>query len=265
NSSNPVALPESEPKTSPQHPIDPVISQIALPVESSLTDGDGNPSPLLITSPAPSLSSMSLPEWLGSITFFNSFTGQYVVPCPLKEAALVEKTREAAIRNGTSTIGQMRSKSHVTAALFAMMDVDGLSEEDFLAALEKMKADGITVLGYTTHSYGDPDKPGIRARLAIPIDRAVGIEEYRAVWKGIDNRYFNGAAGKADSSGRNLYQQQGTWCCHPDRVDQAQSWRHDGGVASADVLIELGGGVELPKPVKASSVKNLVSNNGTYL
>jgi len=241
---------------------------------------------------------MALSDWRGPATFLNGFTGtlpalelkdvgwdeisgllcppepasltdkktgQYVVPCLLKEAPLVEKTLEAAIRNGTSTIGKMRSKSHVTEAAFAMMDVDGLSEEDFLAALEKMKADGITVLDYTTHSYGDPDKPGIRARLAIPIDRAVGIEEYRAVWKGIDNRYFNGAAGRADSSGSNLYQQQGTWCSHPDRVDQAKSWRHDGGVASADFLIELGGGVEPPKPVNASSVKTLVSNNGTYL
>lgn len=43
-----------------------------------------------------------------------------------------------------------------------------------------------------------------------------------------------------DTSGSNLYQQQGTRCCHPARVDQTQSWRNDGGVASADALIEIG-------------------------
>ena len=108
----------------------------------------------------------------------------------------------------------------------------------------------------------------MRVRLVLLLDRPVGIEEYRAAWKGIDNLYFDGAAGKADSSGSNLYQQQGTWCCHPDRIDQAKSWRHDGGVASADVLIELGGGVHISPPAKASkanSVKTLVSNNSTYL
>lgn len=43
-----------------------------------------------------------------------------------------------------------------------------------------------------------------------------------------------------DASGANLYQQQGTWCCHPSRVEQAQRWMNDGGVASADALIQLG-------------------------
>ncbi|SFM78280.1 Primase C terminal 2 (PriCT-2) [Nitrosomonas nitrosa] len=43
-----------------------------------------------------------------------------------------------------------------------------------------------------------------------------------------------------DTSGSNLYQQQGTRCCHLSRVDQAQKWMNEGGVASADALIEIG-------------------------
>jgi hypothetical protein len=43
-----------------------------------------------------------------------------------------------------------------------------------------------------------------------------------------------------DTSGAKLCQQQGTWCCHPSRVDKAQSWRNDDGVASADALIKIG-------------------------
>ncbi|MCO6433022.1 MAG: hypothetical protein J5I87_01840, partial [Nitrosomonas nitrosa] len=43
-----------------------------------------------------------------------------------------------------------------------------------------------------------------------------------------------------DTSGSNLYQQQGTRCCHPARVDQTQTWMNESGVASADALIEIG-------------------------
>lgn len=134
----------------------------------------------------------------------------------------------------------MRSKSHVTAASNLVVDIDGIVESDFVNSLDKLKNDGIAFVTYTTHSNGDPAKPGMRARLIVPVDRPVGIDEYAAAWHGLDQHYWNGLAGKADSSGANLYQQQGVWCCHPDRVDQSQSWKNDGGITSADALIQLG-------------------------
>ena len=63
---------------------------------------------------------------------------------------------------------------------------------------------------------------------------------YATAWHGVDQRYFGGRAGQADSSGANLYQQQGTWCVHPDRRHQARSWHNNGGVAAADALIAIG-------------------------
>lgn len=219
------------------------------------------------------LSSMPMSDWRGSVTTFNGFTGtrpareledaswdevrnllcpnkpavladkkqaQYVVPCLLKEAPFVGKTREAAISNWESATGKMRSKNHVTEANLIIMDIDGLPESEFLAGLKKLADDGLTYLIYTTHSHGSEDKPGIRARVVILLDRPLNVQEYSTAWQGIDRRYWNMQAGIADSSGANLYQQQGTWCCHPDRIEQAQSWTNDGGVASAEALLELG-------------------------
>jgi hypothetical protein len=221
---------------------------------------------------APILSPMLLSEWRGSITTFNGFTGtrpvrelddvgwddikkviapaqpailnekknaQYVVPCRLKDAPLVGNTLEEAKSNGQPTTGKMRSKLHVTKANYLVIDIDGLPKAEFNAALQKMRNEGLTFSVYTTHSHGLEDKPGVRARIAAPLDRAVDIDPYRAAWHGFDQQYLNGQAGKADASGANMYQQQGTWCCHPDRSAQAQSWHNLGGVASADALIAI--------------------------
>ncbi|MCB2183113.1 MAG: virulence-associated E family protein [Desulfobulbaceae bacterium] len=256
------------PKDFPQVPIEPKKIQVGHSFRST------PPTP-----PATIVSSKLLSEWRGSVTTFKGFTGtilekelkdaswkdisnllcpskpsilpvkekgQYFVPCLLKEAALVGKTLETAKSNGTSTIGKMRSKSHVTEASMLVMDVDGLPEADVIVALDTIKADGITYLAYTTHSQGNIMKPGLRARLVILLDRLVTTEEYAEVWHGFDKKYFNGEVSKADSSGVKMYQQQGTWCCHPSRVDKAKSWRYDGGIASSDKLIELGRVNEAP-------------------
>lgn len=216
---------------------------------------------------------MLLDDWRGSLTTFKGFTNtrpdqefgniswpevrnvlcpdkpdiiedkqlsEYFIPCQLKEARLVKKTLEAAIKNGQPTTGKMRSKQHVTEASMLVMDVDGMCETDFIVGLNKMAHDGLTFFAYTTHSHGNPDKPGMRVRVVIPVDRPLTLEEYAMAWHGFDQLYWQGEAGKADASGANLYQQQGTRCCHPSRIDQTQSWRNDGGVASADALIEIG-------------------------
>lgn len=241
----------------------------------SADSGDANTgSGTAIIQPLPAIrSNMLLEKWLGNITTFNGFTGtkpaqefekipwneacnvlcpekpaiiedkkqgQYFIPCLLKEAPLVGNTLEAVIKNGQSTTGKMRSKHHVTEASMLVIDIDGLSTDDFETALTRIRVDGLTYRAYTTHSHGNSDKPGVRARLIIPIDRPISNEEYTVAWHGFDQRYLQGEAAKADSSGANLYQQQGTRCSHPSRVDQAQYWMDDAGVASADTLIEIG-------------------------
>ena len=72
--------------------------------------------------------------------------GQYFVPCELKDAPLVGKTLEAAQRNGEPTIGKMRSKSHVTEAALSLIDIDGLSEQEVMAGMVAIEADGLTTL-----------------------------------------------------------------------------------------------------------------------
>ena len=43
---------------------------------------------------------------------------------------------------------------------------------------DKMEADGLTYKAYTTHSHGNPEKPGMRARIVIPVDSVLNIENY---------------------------------------------------------------------------------------
>ncbi len=232
------------------------------------------------------LSDMPLSDWRGSLTTFKGFTGtlpekelsnaewskinelirpespayiydkkqgEYFVPCALKDAPLVGNTLAMAKANKTATVGKMRSKSHVTEASMLIMDIDGLAEEDFLAGLDKMKKDGVTYLAFTSFSYGNPAKPGTRARLVIPLDRPVSIDTYSSVWKGFDSVYWDGQAGVADSTGANMYQQQGTWCCDSSRQGTALSWTHSGGVASVDALITAAPAQPTPQPDRAGS------------
>lgn len=233
----------------------------------------------------PILSAMALPDWRGSATTFAGFTGtipvveqenapwpvmsallapveptilvdkkqgQYLVPCILKTNELVGNTLDAAIKNNLSTRGKMRSKAHVTKASLLIMDVDGLSKADLNAGIAKLKNDGITYIVYTTHSHGSADKSGMRVRIALPLDRAVNLSEYTAAWHGVDQHYFNGKAGEADASGANMYQQQGTWCAHPDRIAEAKVLRKEAGVAAADTLIAIGVEMLAAKGIKAN-------------
>lgn len=169
------------------------------------------------------------------------------LPCLLKKALLVGRTLEAAQKAGRPTVGKMRSQAHITPASMLVMDIDGLPEADFMAGLANLENDGITYLAYTTFSYGRADKPGIRARLIVPVDDALDADGYRAAWRGLDIHYWNGRAGKADPSGERLCQPQGVWCCHPERADKARSWANNGGVASAVALREIGALSEEPR------------------
>ena len=250
---------------------------------SSIVTANDNP-------PVTIQSQMPLPDWRGSITAFKGFTGTlpvqelinviwdevckflrptrpavfydkktgtYVVPCQLQVALLVGKTLYAAQKKRISIEGKMRSKGHMTKASMVMMDVDGLSETVLIACLDNLKADGISFLAYTTFSHGAADKPGMRVRLVIPLDLPVGVEGYTIVWDALDKHYFDGRISEADPSGANLYQQQGILFCHPARFDQAKSWFYEGGVASTEVLLQLGKKSQPPKhiPSKKSNVE----------
>lgn len=240
-------------------------------------------------------SSMSCDDWRGALTTFDGFTNtrpdgefeniswdevcnhlcpkepkiiaekrlaRYVVPCLLKDAPLVGKTLETARGNGQSTIGKMRSKSHVTKAAMLIMDIDGLPKAEFNAVLKKIARDGIAYLAYTTFSHGSPNKPGMRARIVIPIDRQLTADEYSIAWHGFDQHYWQGQAGMADSSGAYLHQQQSTWFCHPSRVDKAKSRINKGVVVSADVLIEIGCHAQARQSPKSRSSTQVNSSSG---
>ena len=236
------------------------------------------------------LSEMPLDGWRSSLTIFKSFfqatpvaevnngswedavsvlspprpailankkDGQYFVPCLLKEAPLTGNTLELASMKGLPTIGKMRSANHVTESSWLLADIDGLSEHDVLAAFDQLKSDGISYIAYTTHSHGSREKPGMRVRIAIPNDRAVSAEEYTTAWYGLDQHLFNGQLTKADASSSRMYQQQGTWSCHPSRISHARSWRHDAGIASADFLINIG------RPVRPQTPQHHDGTNET--
>lgn len=249
-----------------------------------------------IQNPVVPQSTLSLSDWRGSISTFNGFTGtrpiqeiinatwedveqkiapekpailddkkhgQYFVPCALKNAPLVGNTLAVAIQCGDLTSGKMRSKQHVTEASMLVIDLDGLPEADFKAGLDKLGGDGLTYIAYTTHSHGRKDKLGMRARIVIPMDVPADTENYAHAWHGFDQRYWNGKAGKADSSGANLYQQQGVWACHPDRIEHAQRWPNSGGVASADALIAIGRAAFPSETLQAGSVVQSARVNRT--
>jgi Protein of unknown function (DUF3631) len=210
-----------------------------------------------------------LTDWQGSITIFKSFTGtrpntelvdvswdevvntikpnsptvledktkgQCFLPCALKDAPLIGTTLALAEEEGESTVGKMCSKQHVTPANILVIDIDGISKSNLDLASEKMKHDDVTFLAYTTFSQGL--KTDMRVRLALPLDRAITVEEYPTAWHGFDALYFKGEIGELDPSGAKLYQQQALWCCHPERLDQADSWEHKAGVIFADSLIK---------------------------
>lgn len=219
------------------------------------------------------LSDMKLPEWRGSATTFKGFTGTipvgelknvgwsevscllcpsrpiflydkkegyYVVPCLLKEAPLVGTTLEIAKYRGKPIFGKMRSGNHVTEAFYLITDIDGLPKSQLLASLEQLKTDSITFIAFTTFSHGSLEKPGMRVRMCIPLDRPVAPDDYSSAWRGFDQKYFGGQVSKADSSGAKLYQQQGVWSCHPSRINHAETWSYNAGVASADALLQIG-------------------------
>ena len=162
--------------------------------------------------------------------------GQQYISCLLKEEPLIGKTLEEAQKSGGQTIGKMRSRNHVTESSFLTLEFDGIPEADFIAGLEKLKKNAFTYKAWTTFSFGDPDRPGMYARIVIPIDRILAVDEYTQAFNGLNEHFFDG---KADPSGAKLYQPQGVRCCHSSQVEQSKTWENFRDLASAEALIQI--------------------------
>lgn len=218
------------------------------------------------------VSDMTLDAWRGSVTFFRGFfntaplrelrdarwgelveavapaggpvlvddktAAPYFVPCALKMAPLVGATRKKAERCGGALEGRQRSAAHVSDATWLVFDLDGLSVDTFKTAGRTLKRNGVAFVAWTSWSIGL--KPGLRARLALPVDAALDSAQYARAWHGANSLLFEG---NADVTGARVYQQQGAWCVAPSRSRLARRWVVAGGVASAQALAMAAGGV----------------------
>lgn len=72
-----------------------------------------------------------------------------------------------------------RANENVTATSLAVFDVDGGSSFD--AVLNSAKTAGLAVVLYTSHSHGDPAKPGDRFRVVVALSREVLPAEFPTV------------------------------------------------------------------------------------
>ena len=153
----------------------------------------------------------------------------------LKEAELVGKTREKAIRCGHSTVGKQRSSNHVITGNTAKLDFDGITKSELKEVMTKLTAEGIAYILYTTFSHGK--KPNIRARLIVFFDRDLGPVEYKEAVLALSKLLL----GKSlDPSEAYLHQQAAVYCAHPDRAHLAKRWvRLQGKCISADYLLSL--------------------------
>lgn len=174
----------------------------------------------------------------------------FYVPCSLKVAPLTQ----AMMKRTGLLEGKQRSAAHVSTATWLVLDVDGLGQAEFDALLDSLREAGLTFLVYSTHSNGREDKPGVRARLVIPVDRSLSADDYKAAWLGFDRVFCNGTVAAADDSGKAMWQQQGVWSAHPDRIGSAFRVVHKAGVASADALIAQGSKVVRQKTEHPTNV-----------
>ena len=160
----------------------------------------------------------------------------YFVPCELRAAPFTGKTAERAAREGWGKIGKQRSGQHVCPSGILKYDLDGITQAVFVAIRAQVEAAEIAHLGYSTHSNGRADKPGVRARLLVPLDRALSQAEYSHAWAGFAELMFPDAT--LDKSAANIHQQQGVWCTSKDRAHLAFRFAGRGAPASADALIQ---------------------------
>ncbi len=219
-------------------------------------------------------------EWRGDITIFNGFydtipadkkpdmnwallvesvaphagpklirrkdAAPYFVPCSLREAPYLAQTLERARREGWPSLsGKQRSASHVTESALLKFDLDGMSEAQWASVLDKLHASGLAFLAFSTWSLGLVEKPGVRVRVLISMDKALWQAEYELAWCGAAEMLFSelrealSPDGKKilDPSAAKICQQQSVFCTSPDRKHLAFRIVGEGGIASADDLM----------------------------
>jgi len=210
---------------------------------------------------------MELSEWCGQWTFFKSINStlpieevegdfdalcqslapkdcpkvvrdkgsvRYFLPTHLKVGPLVGNTRKRALELGHPLDGKQRSASHVTTANMIVVDIDGVSGDEFKGYLRALKDGGLAFLAYSSFSHCNPEKSGVRSRVIIPVDTPLDSATYSSAAGGLAAAYFGG---QVDKSGAVLCQQQGVWATNPAWDQKAFRLFFRGNVASYEQLM----------------------------
>jgi len=169
-------------------------------------------------------SAMKLSQWRGDITIFNGYfdttpqseyssltwdglteiisgnlkltrrkeNAPYFVPCLLTNAPLIGKTLEKAAARGLPLEGKQRSSSHTTVGSLLVADIDGIDKDEWESLIARLDEASVAYAVYSTYSYGNPEKPGIRARILFPIDKSLGGADYARAWMGLEKALLHG-------------------------------------------------------------------------
>lgn len=140
----------------------------------------------------------------------------------LVEGPYVAGTRRKALKENPeepNPVGRQRSARHCVGSSAVKLDLDGIDD----LALQKVAAERkrLDLAGalFTTHSHGDPKKPGNRMRLVLILDRQATNAEFRIVSRVLAEVMLGGSLDKTEGE---AYQQAGVYAAHPDRADLAQ-------------------------------------------
>lgn len=126
----------------------------------------------------------------------------YFLPCLLRNAPLTGKTLEHAEQNGEPTVGQMRSKDHVTESNVLLYDFDGIEESAFALLRSFLEKHNLTYVAYTTFSHGRNDKPGMHVRVCVPVDQPLDVEAYPTAWHALASLLTDALEGDEGQSGQ---------------------------------------------------------------
>lgn len=165
----------------------------------------------------------------------NKHNGPYFTG-PMKSAPLKGKTLEKAIaagRTGDALIGVMRSATHSLGGAVYKFDLDDIPTADFARVVEKLKAQGIAYILYTTFKHGV--KEGlVRARLLLFGDRLADPEEFERVSRFVGLELLDCTY---DASEHLAYQLAGVWVCPESRKKKAWSKVSRGWLIDTDAAL----------------------------
>lgn len=161
---------------------------------------------------------------------------QCFVPCLLKEAPYVGRTAERRAKLGRH-VGKQRCASHVMEARLLVFDFDELSSAEAKQIFGAVRDLGCQYLVYSSYSHGNPDKPGVRFRVVLGLDRSVDKLAYTSLWGSLNTQMFGGLA---DPTSRHMYQQQGEWATNPNWSHKAFRYVGHGEPLPCDRWMESG-------------------------